>query len=148
MGSESTVDDPAGDHQSDDPGADLLGTKVAFDGSTVSVLTQLAAAPSEEFQNSSQPNDGSYRLLLQGYNGLSVEATLFYSPESQSWELSSFTGGVEAAAGPDGIEWSVDISSYLGEGFESVHFIMVEPRGCGVEECGALDAAECVYFDL
>ena len=148
VGSESSISDPAGDYDGDDPGADLLGTRVAFSGSVVSVLTELAVAPSESFQNADSPNGGSYRIVVQGYNGLSVEGTLFYSPSSESWELSSFTGGVSAEVGPTGIEWSVDISSYLGEGFESLDFIMVEPRDCSVGSCASLDSAECAYFDL
>ena len=143
VGPAASVPDPAGDHEGDDPGADVLGSKVAYSDGMVYVLTELAGAPSTAFQRSSPPNDGSYRLTIQGYNGLSLQAELFYSPQSEGWELTSFTGGVTAEAGEGGIEWAADISSYLGEGFESVDFIMVEPR-----KADALDAVECTYFEL
>jgi hypothetical protein len=138
------VSDPAGDHSSEDDGADVIASRVAYSDGIVYVLTELSGGPSTSFQNSSPPNDGSYRLTIRGYNGLSLEATLFYSAENQMWELMSFTGGVTAAASDTGIEWAADISSYLGEGFESVDFIMVEPRGA----MGSFDAVECSYFDI
>lgn len=148
VGSLAATTDPVGDHVGDDSGADVVGSRVAFSDGTVFVLTELAADPSESFQNSSAPNGGSYRLVVQGYNGLSEEATLYYGPGSETWELMSFGSGVAAAVGPLGIEWSVDISGSLGEGFESVDFIMVEPRDCSVGSCQILDAVECAYFEL
>lgn len=144
----ATLTDPTGDQVGDDLGADGTAMKVAYADGSIFILSEFAAPPSTSFQNSSAPNGGSYRLVVQGYNGLSTEATLYYAPQSESWELSSFSEGASAAVGPTGIEWSVDISAHLGEGFGGVDFIMVQPIDCSVGSCEYLDSLDCAYFEF
>jgi hypothetical protein len=146
LGAAAAKSDPAGDQQGSDPGADVLSTKLAYNDGVVYVYTQLAGAPSTAFQNSGAPNGGVYQFVMNGYNGLSVEATVFYVPATETWEMMSFTNGVEFAVGDDGIEWAVDISSYLGEGFGGVDFIMVQPRECN--GCDTLDDVDCLFFEF
>jgi hypothetical protein len=55
---------------------------------------------------------------------------------------------IDAAVGADGIEWQVDMSSYIGEGFEGVELIMVEPIDCVDSNCGTTDSIDCGYFDM
>jgi hypothetical protein len=148
VGQSATIEDPIGDQLGDDPGADLTAIEVAYSPGTVYVLSRFAAAPSTSFQNGPTPNGGFYRLTVQGDNGLSEEVTVYYDPNAESWQMMSFGDGVDFAVGPDGIEWSVDVTPELGEGFDSVDFIMVTPRDCSVNDCDPLDDAECAYFDL
>lgn len=144
----ATLTDAIGDQVGDDPGADAIAMKVAYANGTIFILSEFAAPPSTAFQNSSAPNGGSYRLVVQGYNGLSAGGTIYYAPQTESWELSSISPNTSAAVGATGIEWSVDISANLGEGFEGVDLIMVQPVDCSVGSCEFLDSLDCAYFAL
>ena len=142
----ASISDDADDYLGSDDGADLRAMKVEFGGDTVYVLTQLYNAPSTAFQADRPPNSGAYRLTVAGTNGLSLVERAHYDPIGESWAVVGDGGGkIAAAVGTDGIEWSVDVSDYVGEGFTSVDLILIETLDC-VEECGAIDYVNCGYF--
>lgn len=133
--------DDAGDHQGSDPGADLKGLRVAVSQGKLYVFTELASAPSTEFQGRQAPNGGSYRLTVQDSSGLSYQDRLAYSPESESWGLQVGLSGIEAAVTATGIEWSVSVSLSVDE----VSLILIEPVDCSVG-CTVLDEMPCGFF--
>jgi len=148
VGQAASIEDPTGDHDGDDEGADFTGLRVAFDGTSVHVLVEIPTGPSTSFQNGNGSTAGSYRLTVQGDNALSEQATMFYNPGDEAWEVMGYSDNVEAAAGEDGLEWSIDVSDAAGEGFEEVDFIFFESQGCNEQECGRLDDGECAYFEI
>ena len=148
LGAASRLSDPSGDYQGDDAGADLAGLAAVYDGTSLYVLMSLHAAPSESFQGRGVPESAAYRITIQGYNGLSLSAEAGYSPENQTWGIVRGSSEISLAAGDTGIEWSADISSYVGEGFEQIDFIMVEPIDCGIGNCEQLDTMDCAYLPV
>jgi hypothetical protein len=147
VGPQAALSDEAGDSAGGDPGADLAGLKVVYRENTVYVLMALHHAPSTSFQGGQSPNSAAYRLTIRGKNGLSLAERFAYSPESGTWQVlgDSQSGGFAAAAGPTGIEWSVDVSSYAGAGFTEVSVILPEAIDCG-QGCQSLDQSTCGYF--
>lgn len=143
----SKLEDPAGDFAGSDPGADLAELAAVYDGTHLHWLMGLHAAPSQSFQGGQEPNGGAYRVTIQGYNGLSDGATVTYSPIEESWVQVGITSDIQMAVGATGIEFSLDISAFVGEGFESVDLILLEAidnSGIG----GNLDDMYCGYLPI
>lgn len=123
--------------------------KVEYSPGTVSVLQQLAGPPSTAFEGGGPDlGGGVYRLYVRGSNGLSLYERVVYDADAEAFVVQGDAGGaVTAAAGADGIEWQVDVSSYVGEGFTEVDLILVETLDCS-SGCEPLDQLSCGFFEI
>lgn len=146
-GIQASLTDETGDQSGDDLGADLKILQTAFSGNAVYVHVEFAAPPSTKFQRFSAPNDGVYRFTIQGYNGLSFQQFVYYDQSSETWAADAY-GATEItfAVGDGGIEWRIDVSEYLGQGFEEIDLIMIEPMGYSTGD--RLDEMDCAWFKL
>ena len=148
INSSATLEDPAGDYEGSDEGADLKELQVAWSFDTLYVRMDVHAVPSEAFQSSQAPNGGVYRLTVRGDGGLSLSSRVAYSPENQSWYAIDSNSDIQIGVGHAGIEWSINVGSYLGEGFETIDLIMVEPMDCGAGNCETLDYMDCAWINV
>ncbi|MCB9558559.1 MAG: hypothetical protein H6707_20750 [Deltaproteobacteria bacterium] len=138
VGTAATLNDDLGDQSGADAGGDIKALKLAYADNAIYIYLQLAAAPSTDF---GYENGKSYRLTVQGDNGISFVVNVYYDASRQSWQANNTPKEITFAVGSEGIEWRVDVSAYAGQGFKEVERVMVEARE-------AVDFIDCAWFKV